>query len=58
MFERVMNAEQLATDRERDLELLNIKVESLENIIKKREQQGPSTVPSKQSASLKEENKS
>jgi CRISPR/Cas system CSM-associated protein Csm4 (group 5 of RAMP superfamily) len=37
LFERVIDSEQLAGDRERDLELKDIKIESLENIIKKRE---------------------
>jgi hypothetical protein len=36
LFERALVSEQKVGDKERDLELKDIKIESLENIIKKR----------------------
>ncbi len=36
LFEKVLSSEQVIGDRERDIELRDIKIESLENVIKKR----------------------
>lgn len=36
LFEKVLTSEQVIGDRERDIELRDIKIESLENVIKKR----------------------
>ena len=36
LFEKVLSSEQILGDRERDIELRDIKIESLENVIKKR----------------------
>lgn len=39
LFEKVLSSEQIIGNRERDLELRDIKIESLENVIKKRAEQ-------------------
>jgi hypothetical protein len=39
LLESVVGLEQRLNDKERDLELKDVKIESLENIIQKREQQ-------------------
>lgn len=55
LFEKVLSSEQIIGNRERDLELRDIKIESLENVIKKRAEQQQQQQPAQSNQTKKKE---